>query len=548
MSRGRAALRRTTYRLATPWFSGPFYVRALVRRRTRQLAFAPQDAWPGDARRGAAIVGGVFAFAGETVEAAGQPWRLGGRSDAWLAGLHGFDWLRDLRADGGEPARARARELVGGWVEAHNRWRPLPWRPDVLAARLVNWFTHAEFVFAGREGQLAHAWLDSLARQARHLRRVAALVDGAPERLAVFKALVYAGQCLARERPRRRRWAAALAREAAAQIAPDGGHVSRSPAIAFETFRHLVDARALLQAGGADSPDALQDAIERAAPMLRFFRHGDGGLCLFNDSDEGEGRLIDVALSRARARGKPPASAPHTGFERIAAGRTLVVMDTGGAPPPGLDGHAHAGALSFELSVGKDRMIVNCGAHAGAPPAWRLAQRRTAAHSTATIGDADSSELLPGPAIGARPRSVAAERVEAGGNVWIDAALEGYAGRPASGHRRRLYVAAGGGDVRGEDTLSGCDGRPVALRFHLHPAVKASTAQDGRSVLLGLPGGGWRFRAVGGETSLRESVYLGAAGAAQRSEQIVVSAAGDGDARIKWSFSRLSRAPRAGRR
>ena len=541
---GRVTLRWVIYHLAMPWFSGLFYSRSLMRRRTKQLAFVPQDSWPGDARRGDSIIRGKFDFAGESIETTDQPWQLKQRSGAWLIKLHSFDWLGDLRADGGEHARERARELIGGWVESNGRWRLLPWRPDVLAARLINWLTHAEFVFADREGQLAKAWLDIVARQTRHLRRVAPLVDGAPERLLVFKALIYGSLCLAHERLRLQKWTAALVREVETQIAPDGGHVSRSPAVEFETFRHLIDVREVLRAAQAEVPEAVQNAIDRVAPMVRFFRHGDGGLCLFNDSNEGENWLIDVALSRSEARGKPLASAPHTGFERVAVNRTLVVMDTGTVPQPRFDCHAHAGTLSFELSVGKDRMIVNCGAYIGGRRDWRMAQRRTAAHSTVTINDHDSSEILPGALIGERPRSVAAERVEADGNIWIDARLTGYAGIPESIHQRRLYVTATGGDLRGEDTLSGCGNQPISVRFHLHPSVKASSVQDGGSVLLRLPSGGWRFRATGGETSLQESVYLGVAGEAKRCEQIVVSAATQGGhAQIKWGFTRLSRDP-----
>ena len=75
--------------------------------------------------------------------------------------------------------------------------------------------------------------------------------------------------------------------------------------------------------------------------MLRFYRHGDGGFALFNGSTESETWLIDVVLTKAEARGKPLMSAPHTGFERVAANRTLVIAD-GGAPSPVGQG-AHAG-------------------------------------------------------------------------------------------------------------------------------------------------------------------------------------------------------------
>ena len=109
-------------------------------------------------------------------------------------------------------------------------------------------------------------------------------------------------------------------------------------------------------------------------------------------------------------------------------------------------------------------------------------------------------------------------------------------------HRRRLYLAANGGDLRGEDSLAGAGQRKFAVRFHLHPTVTASLAQDGESVLLRLgDGGGWRFRASGGATGLQESVYLGLEGETRRTNQIVVSGAAlNGEALVKWAITQTN--------
>lgn len=538
----RMTLRSALHTLAKIWFNGIFYSRTLVGRRPRQLEFTVQNPWPGDAKRGAELFRGEFCFAGHVETAPGALWRPRTAPAEWLAELHGFGWLADLHAVGGEAARARARELIESWIESESRWRPVSWRPDVTAARLINWLSHAEFLFAGVEGPEAARWLDHVARQGRHLRRLAPLLDSGFDRMLVIKALIYAGICLPSEARRLARWIEALSFEIGLQVAGDGGHVSRSPAVHFALFRHFVDLKMTLREARTEVPVALQNAIDRMAPMVRFHRHGDGGLCLFNDSNEGENWLIDIVLTQAEARGKPLDSAPHTGFERIAINRTLVVMDAGAVAPPGSDRHAHAGALSFEMSVGKHRMIVNCGAHAGAHQDWKAVQRTTAAHSTVTIDDINSAELLRRAIVGARPRGVGATRRDSDGNVWIDGEIDSYAGFSGLVHRRRLYLAANGGDLRGEDSLSGAGRRKFAVRFHLHPTVTASLAQDGESVLLRLgDGDGWRFRASGGATGLQESVYLGLEGETRRTEQIVVSGAAlDGEALVKWAITRTA--------
>ena len=106
------------------------------------------------------------------------------------------------------------------------------------------------------------------------------------------------------------------------QILPDGGHVERNPDSQMQGLRHLIDIRSVLKTAAIKIPEQLQQAIERAAPMLRFYRHDDGGFAHFNGSNEGEPSFIDIVLTKAKAQGKPPSSAPHTGFIRVAADRT----------------------------------------------------------------------------------------------------------------------------------------------------------------------------------------------------------------------------------
>jgi len=540
-----ASRRRIGAALGQPLFAIGFGGATLGARGNAPPTGVPVEPWPGDSGNGAAVAAGRFTMQGQTVPAGAEggaaPWDGNGATEAWRAALHGFEFLRDLRALGGEAARTTARRLVDDWITHETRIRTVAWRPDVLAQRLMQWLVQAEFICAGADDAFRVRFYAALARQANYLARVAALAPEGAARIAVHKALIYACLTLPGARRRIGRWTEALEHDIAEQVLVDGGHVERNPEAHLSVLRDLIDVRANLRAAQEEVPGAVQGAIDRMAPMLRFWRHGDGRLALFNDSTESRDWLIDMVLTQADARGKPLTAAPHTGFHRMSAHRTLVVMDVGAPPPPGYDLRAHAGTLAFELSVGRERLVVNCGAYAGPNLAWRDASRTTAAHSTLIVEDVNSSELLPGGGIGTRPSRVVAERRESEGNVWIDAAHNGYVRAFGLVHKRRLFLAAGGDDLRGEDTLEGAGQRKFAVRFHLHPDVKASPVQGGASVLLRTASGvGWRMRASGGVTSLQESVYLGTNGEARRTDQIVISAATRGPtAQVKWAFSRV---------
>lgn len=195
------------------------------------------------------------------------------------------------------------------------------------------------------------------------------------------------------------------------------------------------------------------------------------------------------------------------------------------------------------MSDGRDRVVVNCGGFSGDDPRWQDGARSTAAHSTLTVDETNAAELSDKFWRRARRPRLEAERRETDGAVWLDARHDGYRPRFGLTHARRLYIDATGCDVRGEDILEGKAGgtsqRRFKVRFHLHPDVSAATSEDGRSVLLKSPGGGWRFMAVGGAIALEDSAYLGRSDVPQKSHQIVVSGElGGEDARVKWAFKR----------
>jgi uncharacterized heparinase superfamily protein len=511
-----------------------------------------RDLWPGDAARGARLLRGEFEVTGTTrplrpAEAGGvQDWSSG--SPAWRAAAHGFAWLRDLRALGTDAARLRGRALTADWLSL--REDALAEAPEVAGARISAWLGHWDFLAATAEDAFRKQLMQRMAQDARNV--VASLPAEAAHRgaLVALKGGMAAAVALEEET-----WLARCVRflpqELERQFHPDGGHVERSPAQLLHAVQDLIEIRNLLHGAGVDTPTLLPVVLDRAAPALRLLRHADGGLALFNGTREEPPAILDLVLTQAQARGRAPASLPDTGFHRLAASRTLVLVECGAPPagrrdaapgglPRGADRFAHAGTLSFEMSVGKDRLIVNCGAAPAAEGEWRDALRATAAHSTLVLADTNSSELRP-DGLGRRVEAVEADRQESNGAQWLEAAHDGWVKPFGLRHRRRLYLSESGDDLRGEDVLE--TEREVqvpgfALRFHLHPAVVASLQQDEAGVLLRLPSGvGWRLRAKGARVAIEESISL--ASEPRRSQQVALHAE-PGASSVQWAISRVS--------
>ncbi len=499
-------------------------------------ALPVRDPWPGDPARGAALLRGEFSCQGSTAALLPDGF-LGAASPALRAHAHGFTWLRDLRALGTDAARARARALVQGWF-AGGQADPAASEAAVAGSRIAAWLGHYDFFAASADDAFRQRLMGRLVADARSL---AALLP--PEELdarafATLKGLIAAAVAMPEHAGFLPRAARVLPQEIARQVLADGSHCERSPAMLVAALQELVEIRALLQAAAMTPPPALAAAIERMALALRTLRHGDGGLVLFNGSKEGDPTLIDLVQNQAGRVGRGAAQPAAGGFERLQAGRTVLVVDCAAPPGPKLDRHAHAGTLGFEFSVGRDRVVTSVGSAPAAGAEWRQATRATAAHSTLVLADTSSSELRE-QGLGRRPEHVEVQRQEANGAHWLEASHDGWRRPFGAVHRRRLYLAESGEDVRGEDSVEAASPQPYTVRFHLHPAVDASLQQDGEAVLLRLSGGSfWRLRAEGARMTLEESVYLGGP-EPRRAEQVVLTGFQDGPQHVKWAITKV---------
>lgn len=503
------------------------------------------DPWPGDPKRGQAILDNDFTFFGKTIHQERNPWESPGAGKDWLSALNGFAWLRDLRALGGEQAVEKARALTLDWAERNQGPNALShgghgWDAAVTGNRVAAWLVNWQALFETAELNYRHRLLTSLGRQLRHLQRIAPFAGNGSDRIAAIKGWIMAAALLPGEQRNLTAAVNALTRELMRQVNPDGGHLDRTPQQHFQLLRDLLEIRIAFRTAGADTPYALQSAIDRMTPYLRMMRHGDGGLALFNGAHEGQAAAIDRILAEADVRGRVPMSAPHTGYERLQAGKLLALVDTGGNSPLAGGGGSHAGCLSLEISDGRERMVVNCGGAREGDGEWMKSLRATAAHSTLCVEGTNSSSLLPEGGLGARRAIAEIERQETDGAIWLTGSHEGYLSKFGLRHTRRLYMPGEGDDLRGEDQLTGPSGHEFAIRFHLHPRLSVSLLHNQASALLKLPGGaGWRLRVHGADMALEDSIYFGEGGEMKRCQQIVLSGRVEGEsAAVKWGFHR----------
>ncbi|MGA7544719.1 MAG: heparinase II/III family protein [Methyloceanibacter sp.] len=516
-----------------------------------QLLLAPQELRTADPSFATEVYNGHFGLAGRLAELGPRsPFEIEPPSEAWARELYGFGWLRHLRAAGSELAREQAKVLVGDFVRLNRGVSGLAFEPEVVARRAISWLSNSVVVLDSSEPRAYQAFLRALTEQLRYLSACYRdAPDGVP-RLVTLMALIYAGLCIADQQAIVDAYVKPFCKELDRQMLSDGGHISRDPSASVELLLDLLPLRQCFVARDRLPPKQLSDAIDRAMPMLRFFRLGDGALARFNGCGPTPTDALATVLAYDDVEGAPLRAASNSGYARIAQGQTLLIADLAAAPAASVSTNAHAGCLSFEMSAGPQAIIVNCGAPPPDHDDWRLFARSTAAHSTLVFEDTSSAQLLngdngaaraDGPLVG--PPKAQGTLREEGEGIEVKGSHDGYVARFGVRHERRVVVATSGLLLAGEDRLVSAGSRALptggdyAIRFHLHPDVTAQTSADGRSVALVLPNREtWTLSSNAPSVMVEDSVFLADARGPRQSSQVVLAGALALDVRVVWTL------------
>jgi len=431
------------------------------------------------------------------------------------------------------------------------------------------WCLSATLLMENAEPTYRTAFLKSLGMQGRYLGKTAASEGAAMDRMRAAMGAVYAGLCLPDQRGLLTDGLKIFVKAAAAASLADGGPASRNPSQLLERVARLIQVKSDLEAAGeAAVAERLSPMIANAIPILRMLRHGDGGLALFHGGHDEGGERVNRILADANEAAPARGDAPDSGFMRLSAGRLSAIFDAGGAPKGRHARTAHAAPLALEVSVGRQRLITNCGSATHVDAEWESGCRVSAAHSTLTLADTSPAEFsgsakTPMRQLTNPPQVFEREREEDEDGVWALAAHDGYVAEFGLLHYRRLFLAPDGSDLRGEDTLSlikgGAkvlerarakrktpDGPPFAVRFHLHPSVTAELS-DKNAVLTLENGECWRMIVSGGRLTIEDSIYVPHPTSPKATKQLVIQGdMHDEGGQVRWALKRFDPEEEAG--
>ena len=525
------------------FFSTPVYDFIISKNLSAKVKHFLNDSWEGDLENGKNFINGYINFYGETLNYKKSIWEKNSATSKWKEALHSFDWIKDLKLVGAGKSGVFVRKEILEWITIYNSWSQLEWRSDILGKRICALLGNLNFFFSSADEKFQQILLKSICKQGNHLIKNNLYDALGFHRIYAVKGIIALSVSLSVFRKYKAAGIKLLIKEINDQVFLDGCHYLKSPSKHIEFLLNLIDIKNYLSTLNIEVPKKINQSIISMSVAAKFFRHPNGSLTTFNNSSHVSLKKINQIIIRSNSKKKVSSYQNIAGFNRIYKNRLYFIMDCGN--PVSED--VYAGSLSFELSMGKYQIIVNCGSPYINNKKWAEAMKSSAAHSTANIDNINSSDIIfNNNDKNKRVAKVWSKLKKRDGSYWIDSAHSGYKNYFGLIHSRKIHIDTSKKIVRGQDCFSKSPSeylkipKKYSIRFHLHPDLQTNVTRSKKKALIKLPdGSGWEFLCSEPKIEINESIYLGEKQRIIKNNHILIKDSLFPNKKIKWLFRQI---------
>lgn len=459
-----------------------------------------------------------FDFLNRSAEVEESTWEAPRETLLWHYNLHYFDYLNSIEKENSSVTEA---ELIIKWWDAHKAFQGVAWEPYPTSLRAVNlckwgWKYNSNFQLISKID-----WVSILDRHYQEIKRKLEYHIQGNHLFANIKALWFLQAALIEYRKKDKAWLKKIVkRELTIQFDSDGGHFELSPMYHRIMVWDLLDMFSIGKevSDFEDINREIGKLLPKAIKWMRALSHPDSQVAFFNDSAIGIAPEMDLVLQFAEKLEIPfesVESGVYSGYSVATIDDVWLICDTAEVGAAIQPGHAHADTLSFELSIGLQRVFVNSGTSEYGQSSERLRQRSTSAHNTVVYSGRNSSDVWSGFRVGKKARVLEHHTQFDSNKVTVVAHHNGY--KPVI-HERKWVLTPNCLSI--EDRLAGPQLKESY--FYLHPNVNV-TIQNEQSCLLAWSGYQMTFNISSGTLMVKESTWHPKFGVSKRNFCIVIT-------------------------
>lgn len=403
----------------------------------------------------------------------------------WLYNLHYFDFLN---TENSTQSYSINLDIIRRWIKENPPGYGNGWEPYTLSLRIINLI---KWNLNGNE--ITEDILQSISTQLRYLNATIEYHVQANHLFSNAKALLFGGSYF--DSKEADIWLKAgfeiINHEVEEQILSDGGHYERSPMYHSIILEDVLDIVNILNNYDLNdyfnNENLISTLANKSIHMISWLskiKHPDGNISFFNDCALNVAPQFHELVSYAEIfdiRHEKESDSlfylQDTGFFSVRNNNIFAILNAGNITPDYQPGHAHAEALSFELSLGTQRVLVNSGTSTYENSQMRHYQRSTQAHNTLQIDNINSAEVWGSFRVAKRALISDISFKSELDRIKVTATHNGYCrlhGHPK--HKRSWDIGAS--DIMVIDKVSGNGKHLLKSRFYFHPNLYLSRKKD----------------------------------------------------------------------
>jgi uncharacterized heparinase superfamily protein len=456
-------------------------------------------------------------------------------------------WLKEINRPLSPDEKSELLDFLAVFLKQIQPFNKDIWDIKAVSSRIYNMLVASHYIFHKNDNtSLANDYFKTILQQSIYLRKKLKAQQNQRDYILYIIRSLYARVCFLEERNHLKPLMNTLEVVLEKDFYKDGGHIGRNPSFQLKIIDELIGLRDLAVNSGVALPKNIQSVISLSVDYLNFMRHPDGKLAIFNGSYESDSDYINKILDTdtASIKNNKFAKLKDTGYYRLnAANMTLITDLQSFESRHQYDYHS---MLSFELSIGNQRIFTNCGSGDELGTEWIKALQQPAAHNMPVI---DIQGIVPSlkPATILDKKKLHPFVSTNSQGTTLEAAQSYEFGKSGHiTHHRHLTLFKTGKILRGEDTFQMVQNdkkTPVNnpdcyIRFHLGANVTAKSS--GTSVVLTIPEyGEWMFTVGSGKIVLEPSIYLGTATPIETKQIVVKLSLNKPQVKFRWTLQEL---------
>ena len=469
-------------------------------------------------------------------------WEKTDLKDSDYKKLHNFFWLFTIDLNS---SKKITQSIIQNWIEKNQNYNIKNWEIDTLSKRVISWISNLKLTYEEGEENYKYQFNSIIQKQINHLIYEINRSEHVDDKMIGCTAIILSGLCFKDEKYIN--YGLDLLIEIK-KYSFDNENFPKSRSFRQLTFylKYFVLIRELLKESQNQIPEYIDEIIFYLGKGYNLLWQNTKQSFLFNGNHDSDYSDFDKYLQFHGYKFKNETN-EIGGYTILKNKNITIAMDIGSNPEKKFSSNYQSGALSFELSHLKEKIICNSGYFQNFKHRLNNISKSTATHSTLILDNTSMTKFkkeLNGYSTIEKNFKILNKKIINEKNIMgVTAAHNAYQKKYGIIHERKLKFYSENNKLIGEDKIvkkKNFKSSNFEIRFHLLPKAKVTKTQDGNIILIELENSGWKFTANNHLIDVESGLYFGKKNSFVENQNIFISGTTQKeDQTINWIIEKI---------